>query len=233
MYDYPMVCTTIGDVAVAVDIHNAWWGNYEFPVPQRDYWMGISVPADLYLDEYLWIDQPPAFVYQDDQCSSSTAVEFQWDSSVEQELNEQFGNEGTHWLGYQLPGWELHDSIPITNVEVIVLAQAMRLSDIPVTIKMGDSDNGWAPAFCDTMMLLPTQTYICGDADASGNVDIDDVVYLIQYIFAGGPEPSPLESGDANCSGNIDIDDIVYLISYIFSAGNDPCDPNGDGVPDC
>ncbi len=75
--------------------------------------------------------------------------------------------------------------------------------------------------------------WICGDADASGAVDIDDVVFLIQYIFAGGPAPVPLESGDTDCSGNVDIDDVVYEIVYIFSGGPEPCDPSGDGVPDC
>jgi hypothetical protein len=75
--------------------------------------------------------------------------------------------------------------------------------------------------------------WICGDADASGEVDIDDVVYLIAYIFSGGPEPVPYESGDADCSGDVDIDDVVWLISYIFSGGNEPCDTDGDGEPDC
>lgn len=75
--------------------------------------------------------------------------------------------------------------------------------------------------------------YVCGDADASGSADIDDAVYLISHIFAGGPAPDPLESGDADCSGAIDIDDVVYLIAYIFSDGPAPCDPNGDSVPDC
>ena len=77
------------------------------------------------------------------------------------------------------------------------------------------------------------EPYICGDANASGSVDIDDVVYLIAYIFSGGPPPVPLASGDANCSGAVDIDDAVYLIAYIFSGGNAPCDIDGDGVPDC
>jgi phosphoribosyl-AMP cyclohydrolase len=75
--------------------------------------------------------------------------------------------------------------------------------------------------------------YICGDTDGSGAVDIDDVVYLINYIFAGGPEPIPYESGDADCSGAVDIDDVVYVITYIFSGGPAPGDPDGDGVPDC
>lgn len=65
--------------------------------------------------------------------------------------------------------------------------------------------------------------WVCGDADGSGGVDIDDVVYLINYIFAGGPAPAPVESGDVDCSGGVDIDDVVYLISFIFSGGPEPC----------
>jgi hypothetical protein len=76
-------------------------------------------------------------------------------------------------------------------------------------------------------------SYVCGDSDGSGAVDIDDVVYLISYIFGGGPAPEPLESGDGDCSGGVDIDDVVYLITYIFSAGPSPCDPDDNGVPNC
>lgn len=72
-------------------------------------------------------------------------------------------------------------------------------------------------------VYVEVTTYVPGDSDGSGQVDIDDVVYLIQYIFAGGPTPDPLESGDADCSGAIDIDDVVYLIQYIFAGGPDPC----------
>ncbi|MCK4657434.1 MAG: hypothetical protein KAT85_10375, partial [candidate division Zixibacteria bacterium] len=86
----------------------------------------------------------------------------------------------------------------------------------------------------DAFIVMFNQiAYVCGDADASGDVDIDDVVYIIAYIFSGGPPPDPYESGDADCSGDVDIDDVVYLIAYIFSGGSDPCDPDGDAVPDC
>ena len=53
-------------------------------------------------------------------------------------------------------------------------------------------------------------------------------VYLIAYIFTGGPAPVPLEAGDADLSGAIDIDDVVYLIAYIFTGGSAPCNPPKD-----
>jgi hypothetical protein len=64
-------------------------------------------------------------------------------------------------------------------------------------------------------------------------VDIDDAVYLIAFIFSGGPPPDPYELGDLDCSGGVDIDDVVYLIAFIFSGGPAPGDPDGDGVQDC
>ena len=65
--------------------------------------------------------------------------------------------------------------------------------------------------------------YICGDANGNGAVSISDVVYLIGYIFAGGPAPNPVAAGDANCSGTVSISDAVYLINFIFGGGAAPC----------
>ena len=82
------------------------------------------------------------------------------------------------------------------------------------------------PVHEDTMSFMITVTdppYLCGDADGSGMVTISDAVQLINYIFAGGSAPNPLNAGDADCSGMVTISDAVYLISYIFSGGAAPC----------
>jgi len=60
-------------------------------------------------------------------------------------------------------------------------------------------------------------SFIVGDADGSGNIDIDDVVYLIAYIFSGGSAPPIFDAGDFDRSGVIDIDDVTGLIGYIFA----------------
>ncbi len=66
-------------------------------------------------------------------------------------------------------------------------------------------------------------TYVCGDADASAVVTVTDAVYLITYIFGGGPLPSPLLSGDADCDGVVSVTDAVYVITHIFGGGPAPC----------
>lgn len=67
------------------------------------------------------------------------------------------------------------------------------------------------------------QTYLCGDANNDGSINISDAVYLIAYIFASGPAPNPLLAGDANCDSAVNISDAVYLIAYIFAGGSAPC----------
>lgn len=87
-----------------------------------------------------------------------------------------------------------------------------------------DNAYGWGIANClDAINYGWEPEYMHGDADESGFVDIDDVTYLIAYIFSGGGAPTPVEAaGDADGSGEIDIDDVMYLIAYIFSGGPGP-----------
>jgi hypothetical protein len=76
----------------------------------------------------------------------------------------------------------------------------------------------------------------CGDANEDGSVDIDDPVFLVNYIFMFGPAPDPLIKADCDCSGGsvpVDIDDVVHLMNYILRGGPEPCDLDGDDVPDC
>jgi hypothetical protein len=62
------------------------------------------------------------------------------------------------------------------------------------------------------------------DDSPTANIDIVDLIYLVTYMFQGGPEPIPMESGNVNCSsGNIDIVDLIYLVTYMFQGGPEPC----------
>ena len=65
--------------------------------------------------------------------------------------------------------------------------------------------------------------YICGDLDFSGIIDIDDVIYVMNYVFTNGIPPMPFEAGNVNCRDFIDVDDTVYLLEYVFLGGAPPC----------
>ena len=63
---------------------------------------------------------------------------------------------------------------------------------------------------------------IRGDANDDGVINSADIVYLINYLFKGGPAPDPLWVGDVNCDEIINSADVVYLIDYLFKGGPPP-----------
>ena len=63
----------------------------------------------------------------------------------------------------------------------------------------------------------------CGDFDASADINVADVVYFVQYVFASGSAPLDSRQGDIDCDGGPTIADAVYLINYIFADGPPPC----------
>jgi photosystem II stability/assembly factor-like uncharacterized protein len=69
----------------------------------------------------------------------------------------------------------------------------------------------------------PIITYVNGDANDDGQVTVTDVIFIINYLFKGGPSPNHLEAADANCDGKITVSDVVYLINYLFKGGPPPC----------
>jgi len=62
-----------------------------------------------------------------------------------------------------------------------------------------------------------------GVVEDDGHIDVNDAVYLINYVFRHGPQPVPhILMGDANCDGCVNIGDIVNIIHYIFRDGRAP-----------
>ena len=67
--------------------------------------------------------------------------------------------------------------------------------------------------------------YVCGDADASGSVNLLDVTYVINYLYKDGPEPVPPEGADADGNGSINLLDVTHVINYLYKQGPDPICP--------
>jgi hypothetical protein len=64
--------------------------------------------------------------------------------------------------------------------------------------------------------------YFLGDVNGDRTIDLSDVVYLISYLFIGGPPPDVIESGDANNDNEVNLADAVYLVNYLFIGGPAP-----------
>ncbi len=65
-----------------------------------------------------------------------------------------------------------------------------------------------------------------GDANNDHNIDMLDILYLIDFVYCGGPEPTPHPlMGDANGSGSVNLMDMLYLISYLYDNPTGPPPP--------
>jgi hypothetical protein len=67
--------------------------------------------------------------------------------------------------------------------------------------------------------------YFCGDANNDEQLNVGDAVFLINYVFKGGPGPDPVCEGDANGDDSVNIGDAMYMINYVFKGGPGPVDP--------
>jgi hypothetical protein len=63
----------------------------------------------------------------------------------------------------------------------------------------------------------------CGDANGDGSVDIADVFFLINFLFASGPLPPGL--ANVNEDSAVDIADVFSLINALFAGGPAPTCP--------
>ena len=76
----------------------------------------------------------------------------------------------------------------------------------------------------DSLTLIG-KSFVAGDPNGDGLVNIGDAVFVVNYVFKGGPNPNPPEAGDPNCDHAINVGDAVYIINYVFKGGPAPCYP--------
>jgi len=88
-------------------------------------------------------------------------------------------------------------------------------------VNSGGSHSGYQAS--PFRFTINSQGQIRGDCNHDDYVDVSDAVYIINYVFVGGPPPVPYEIGDANCDEYVDVGDAVYIINYVFVGGPPPC----------
>jgi len=68
-----------------------------------------------------------------------------------------------------------------------------------------------------------------GDPNRDGRQNLADVIFSVNFVFKGGPEPSPYTLGNVNCdftSGGVDIinlADVIAMVNFVFKGGKAPC----------
>jgi hypothetical protein len=85
-------------------------------------------------------------------------------------------------------------------------------------------------------------TIVCGggapvfhraDPNNDGACNITDGIYILNYLFLGGPPPTCKESADANNDRAVNITDGIYVLNYLFLGGPPPAPPAAPGRGEC
>lgn len=66
-------------------------------------------------------------------------------------------------------------------------------------------------------------TTLPGDVNADGVMTAADIIYMVGYVFKGGPPPSVPGHCDVNCDGSDTSADIISMVGFVFKSGNPPC----------
>ncbi len=81
-------------------------------------------------------------------------------------------------------------------------------------------------------------SFLRGDVNTDGSLNISDAMALLIFLFAGGDEPQCLDAGDADDNGTLQLTDAIFLFQWLFGSGDTPpppqeCgdDPTEDDVP--
>jgi len=94
-----------------------------------------------------------------------------------------------------------------------------------VVITSNDPDPQHNPVTIDADLTVILVQYLCGDANGDEAANLADAVYIINYVFKGGPAPDPLCVADANDDDAANLADAVHLVNYVFKGGPPPAEP--------
>ncbi len=61
-------------------------------------------------------------------------------------------------------------------------------------------------------------TFVRGDTNGSGRVDLADHIYLVNFVFRKGPRPPCMDAADVDDNGKIEVADMVRVLDYLFRA---------------
>ena len=200
------------------------WGDYAGigpdPIDPEKVWISTEYSGPSSNNWMTWVGQVPSAISQpslefpEDDAVRRSPVAFAWDS---------FSPADSYRI-------EIDDASDFTSIDqsVVVGTNGVTLSGFADQVRyywrvIGISE-------CPNNQYSFSRSFVAcaftaGDADGNAVVTISDAVFLINYIFSGGPDPIPLMSADTNCDSFVTVTDVVTLINYIFSGGVAPCDP--------
>ena len=127
----------------------------------------------------------------------------------------------------QAPGLLFVDGTAGPGAETLeVPGAALRAGVYYVLVSSQVSGGDSLPAWITVSASLDCgRTFRRGFINNDTTVNVADAVFLLAYLFAGGPEPGCLLAADINADGTVNIADAVSLLAYLFAGAAAPAPP--------
>jgi hypothetical protein len=103
--------------------------------------------------------------------------------------------------------------------------QGMEVADNTLIVCAGTPSGTPVNALFQVLIVPQGKTFIRGDVDGDGKVQLTDAVMAAEFLFKAGPTPACLDAADANDDGELDVSDPVYLLFFLFIGGPAPPAP--------
>ena len=178
--------------------------------------------SDLIIDSFSFVQgRCAAYTLKGaDQLSSNTITCYAY------ALSEGLIPAGNGLLGYlffsYLPGLEAQ-VVPIDTV-------TLTFGEKEFSTAFSDADaNMFKPVFVSGFLDIQPSNCCIGDRgnanmDENDEVDIEDLIYMVEYMFLDGPGFACID--EANVEGSldnmVDIEDLIYMVEYMFLQGPPP-----------
>ncbi len=143
--------------------------------------------------------------------------------SIQDKENMDKTKPATPTAGFQIPwssinaGGELNTGSTNYKMKVTTAQSVIGVSQ-STNFKMGIGF--WYGA--EAGPLGPLCTDKPGDANGDSKINLQDIIFKVNYLFKGGPKPSPFCRGDDNADTKINLQDIIYEVNYLFKGGPAP-----------
>ncbi|MCB2229095.1 right-handed parallel beta-helix repeat-containing protein [bacterium] len=62
-------------------------------------------------------------------------------------------------------------------------------------------------------------TWLLGDVTHNHSSDLSDLIYLVNYLFLGGPAIQPAFVGDVTADCSVDLSDLIHYVNMLFLGG--------------
>ena len=184
----------------------------------------VTMPGEVSGIDFDFHNDPPdsfSLLYPPNKAFTPRTVHFDWETATDPNPGDQ--------VKYDLyVSTSYHHFLDSATVDSnLVASEHIKILDYGAYYwKVKAKDNHGGERWSNQIgYFMVTGIHYSGDINSDGFIDAGDMVFCMNYLFANGPAPTPLQIGDVDCDGEVNIADVVYLSNYLFLAGPPPCEP--------